>query len=64
MKPKSPTRDDHIRVWTSPIRYCWSTPDGTVHHGQSVVVSPDRRGLRAAAKNFFRQFTHVDPEVS
>jgi hypothetical protein len=56
------SQSELIRLHTKPVRYRWSTPDGTVCHGSSVVLARTRAGLRQALRNFWHQHTHVSPE--
>jgi len=53
---------ENLHCHTLPVRYQWSTPDGTVHHASSVVVARTPGGLRAALKRFWITNTHVAPE--
>jgi hypothetical protein len=52
-----------IRLHTRPVRYCWPTPDGTVHHGSTVVLSRSKAGIGKALRRFWNQNSHVSPEA-
>ena len=56
-------REETIRLHTRPMRYRWSTPDGTIHHGSTVILSRTRAGLRQAFKRFWAVNRHVDPDT-
>lgn len=49
-------------LWTHPVRYQWSTPDGTIHHASSVMVANSRRAIKAALSQFWITNNHVTPE--
>jgi hypothetical protein len=62
MKKEIPykTKTEHFHV--KPVCYQWTTLEGTVHHGRSVVMSRSPGGLRQALKRFFITNSHVDLE--
>ena len=43
------------------VKYQWSTPDGTVHHGHTVVLARTRSGLKSALRQFWTLHPHVSP---
>ncbi|MDE2099088.1 MAG: hypothetical protein KGL39_17675 [Patescibacteria group bacterium] len=55
-------KEDTIRLYTRPVRYQWSLPNGTVCHSSSVVLSRTKAGLRQAMRRFWTRNTHVSPE--
>jgi len=55
---------DTIHCVTRPVNYSWSTPDGTICHGHTVVVAADRRRLKQALRDFWRRHPHVTASKS
>lgn len=44
------------------VRYTWSASDGTIHHGNTVLTSSTRAGLRFALRRLFQTNDHVQPQ--
>jgi hypothetical protein len=43
------------------VRYIWSTPDGSVHHGSTVVTAETKSGVRQALRSFWLTNNHLQP---
>jgi len=57
------TRHD-LRSICRHLHYTWTSTDGTVHRGHTVVVAADRRRLKQALRDFWRCQPNVIPSKS
>jgi|DewCreStandDraft_4_1066084.scaffolds.fasta_scaffold77412_3 hypothetical protein len=50
MKPSKPLEDriHRIQPLARPLNYSWSTPDGAIYHGHTIILARDKRRLKRA----------------
>jgi len=63
MKHETDKSEHPQRLYTHPVHYRWSTPEG-VHHHSTVVLSRSKSGLRSALRRFWKTHTHISPEAA
>ena len=56
-------RERTERFWTRRVNYQWTTPCGTVMHGNTVVLALSRPKLKESLRRFWQTNQHVSPEV-
>lgn len=52
-----------LKLWTKPVRYRWSTPDGTICHGSTVLVAWNRQQMHQVERRFWHENKHVEREA-
>ncbi len=61
MKSPTKTLPDRIHPVARPVNYSWSTPDGAIHHGHTLVLARDKRRLKQAIHHWWHTQTNVHP---